>query len=163
MVEFPRTCDDVCRRVLDLKNLASINKGLSGDQGTDVYTLSPTGCFHEIKLPRSILVPQRTCQIRFGAILGVTEQAFHIRVRIVLLCHQGVVQFDGHSLDHGVQKIVDGNHFLVIDIRSICFGDLELEFHVTLGQVDVVGGRFNVELNGTPLLLFLTRGNEVAI
>ena len=65
---------------------------------------------------------------------------------------QFVVQFDGHLLDHGVQEIVDGNHFLVIDIRSIGFGDLELEFHVTLGQVDIVGGRFNVELNGTATL-----------
>ena len=62
------------------------------------------------------------------------------------------MQFDGHLLDHGVQEIVDGNHFLVIDSRSIGFGDLELEFHVTLGQVDVVGGRFNVEFNGTNAL-----------
>ena len=66
--------------------------------------------------------------------------------------HQGVVPFDGHLLDHGVQEIVDGNHFLVIDSRSIGSGDLELEFHVTLGQVDVVGGRFNVEFNGTTAL-----------
>ena len=87
--------------------------------------------------------------------LGVTEQAFHIRfvgVGVVLLCHQGVVQFDGHLLDHGVKEIVDGNHFLVCDIRSIGFGDLELEFHVALGQVDVVGGRFNVDLDGTATL-----------
>ena len=66
--------------------------------------------------------------------------------------HQGIVQFDGHLLDHGLQEIVDGNHFLVIDSRSISFGDLELEFHVTLGQVDVVGGRFNVEFDGTTAL-----------
>ena len=68
------------------------------------------------------------------------------------MCHQGVVQFDGHLFHHGVQENVDGDDFLVIDIRSIGFGDLELEFHVTLGQVDVVGGRFNVELNGTTTL-----------
>ena len=44
-----------------------------------------------------------------------------------------------------MQEIVDGNHFVVINIRSIGFGDLELEFHVTLG-------RFTVELNGTATL-----------
>ena len=62
---------------------------------------------------------------------------------------QGVVQFDGHLLDHGVQEIVDGNRFLVCDIRSIGFGDLEL---VILGQVDVVGGGFNVEFDRTATL-----------
>ena len=41
---------------------------------------------------------------------------------------------------------------LVSEIRSIGFGDLELEFHVTLGQIDVVGGRFNVEFDGTATL-----------
>ena len=48
--------------------------------------------------------------------------------------------------------IVDGNDFRVCDSRSIGFGDLELEFHVTLGQVDVVWGRFNAEFNGTATL-----------
>ena len=131
----------VCRR-------ASINKGLPGDQGRDVCTQRPTCCFHNVKTPHCILVPQHTCQIGFGAILGVTEQAFQIRfigVRIVLLRGQGVVQFDGHLLDHGVQEMFDWDDFLVCEIRSIEFGDLELEFCVTLGQVDVVGGRFNVE------------------
>ena len=85
----------------------------------------------------------------------VTGQAFQIRfigVRIVLLRDQGVVQFDGHFLDHGVQEIIDWDDFLVIEIRSIGFGDLELEFYVTLGQVDVVGGRFKVEFDGTATL-----------
>ena len=70
----------------------------------------------------------------------------------MLWCHQGVVQFDGHLLDHGVQEIIHWNDFLVCDIRSVGFGDLELEFHVTLGQVDVVGGGFNVEFDGTATL-----------
>ena len=112
----------VCRRALDLKNLTSINKALFGDQGRDVCTRRPNGCFHDIKLTRCILVPQRTCQIRFGAILGVTEQTFYtlfLGVGIVLLCHQDVVQFDGHLLDHGVKEIVDGNHILVCNIRSM--------------------------------------------
>ena len=69
-----------------------------------------------------------------------------------MLCHQGVVQFDGHLLDHGVQEIIHRNEFLVCDIRSVRLGDLELEFHVTLGQVDVVGGGFNVEFDGTATL-----------
>ena len=142
-----------CRRALDVMNLASITKGLSGDRRRDVCTRRPTGCFHDIKLPRCILVPQRTCQIRFGAILGVTEQTFQIRfigVGIVLFCHQGVAQFDGHLLDHGLKEIVDGNHFLLVcDIRSISFGDLDLQFHVALEQVDAVGGRFNVQFDGT--------------
>ena len=102
------------------------------------------------------MFPQcHTCQIGFGAVLRVTEQAFHVGfvgVRIVLLCHQGVVQFDGNLLDHGVQEIIHRNDFLVCDIRSVGFGDLELEFHVTLGQVDVVGGGFNVEFDETATL-----------
>ena len=145
----------VCRRALDLNNLASINKGLPGDKGRNVCTRRPTCSFRNVKTPRCILVPQHTCQIRFGARLGVTEQAFQIRfigVRIALLRGQGVVQFDGHLLDHGVQEIVDGNHFLVCDIRPIDFGDLEPEFHVTLGEFDVVGGGFNIEFNGTATL-----------
>ena len=145
----------VCRRALDLKNLASINKLLSGHQGRHVCTRLSCGCFRNVKTPRCILVPQDTCQIGFGAVLRVTEQTFHVGfvgIGVVLLRHQGVVQFDGHLLDHGVQEIVDGNHFLVIDSRSIGFGDLELEFHVTLGQVDVVGGGFNVEFDGTGAL-----------
>ena len=145
----------VCRRALDLKNLASINKGLPGHQGRDVCTRCPTCCLHNVKTPRCILVPQHTCQIRFGAILGVTEHAFQIRfigIRIILLRDQGVVQFDGHLLDHGVQEIIDWDDFLVCEILSIGFGDLELEFYVTLGQVDVVGDRFNVEFDGTATL-----------
>ena len=130
--------------------LQSIKFCLATREGT-----SAPGCFHDIKLPCWILIPQRTCQIRFGAILGVTEQTFHTRfvgVGIVLLFH-GIAQFDGHFfLDHGVKEIVDGNHFLVCDIRSIGFGYLALEFHVALGQVDVVWGRFNVEFNGTATL-----------
>ena len=145
----------VCRRALDLKNLASIDKFLSGHQGRHVRTWLSGGCFHNVKTPRCILVPRDACQIGFGVVLGVTEQAFHVAfvcVGVVLLRHQGVVQFDGHLLDHGVQEIVDGNHFLVIEVHSIGFGDLELEFHVTLGQVDVVGGGFNVEFDGTTAL-----------
>ena len=65
---------------------------------------------------------------------------------------QGVAQFDGHLVDHGVQEIINWDDFLVCEIRSIGFGDLELEFYVTLGQVDVVGGRFNVEFDGTATL-----------
>ena len=131
----------MCRRALDLKNLASINKGLPGDQGRHVCIWLSTCCFHNVKTPRSIL--------------GVTEQAFQIRfigVRIVLLRDRGVVQFDGHLLDHGVQEIIDWDDFLVIDICSIGFGDLELEFYVTPGQVDVVGVRFNVEFDGAATL-----------
>ena len=79
------------------------------------------------------------------------------------MCHQGVVQFDGHLLDHGVQEIIHWNDFLVCDIRSVGFGDLELEFHVTLGQVDVVGGGFNVEIRWDCHVGFLIRGNKVAI
>ena len=145
----------VCRRALDLKNLASINKGLSGDQGRDLCTWLSSGCFHNVKTPRCILVPQHTCRILLGAILGVTEQAFRIRlvgVRIVLLGDQVVVQFDGHLLDHGVHEIIVWDDFLVGEIGSIGFGDLELEIYVTLGQVDVVGGRFNVKFDGTATL-----------
>ena len=142
----------VCKRALNLKNLASINKPLFGDQGRDFCNRRPTGCFNDIKLPRCILVLQRTCQIRFGAILGVTKQTFHIRfvgVGIVLLFNHGVFEFDGHLLDLGLKEIIDDNHFLVCDTPSIAFGDLELEFHVALGQGGVVWGRFNVEFNGT--------------
>ena len=95
--------------------------------------------------------------VRYDSALffGVTEQAFRIRfigVRIVLLREQVVVQFDGHLLDHGVQEIIHWDGFLVCEIPSIGFGDLELEFYVTLGQVYVVGGRFNVEYDGTATL-----------
>ena len=147
----------VCRRALDLKNLASVNKGFSGHQGRDVCTRRFTCCFHN-----SILVPQHTCQIRFGAILGVTEQAFQIRfigVRIVLLRDQGVVQFDAHLFDHGVQEIINWDDFLVCEIRSTGFGDLELEFYVTLGQVDVVGGRSSGYLVSSLYLAGLLRLN----
>ena len=133
----------------------SINKGLPGHRERDVCTWLSGGCFHNVKTPRCMLVPQQTCQIRFCDILGVTEQAFQIRfigVRIVLLCHQGVVQFDWHLLDHGVQETINWDDFLVSEIRSIGFGDLDLEFYVTLGQVDVVGGRFDVEFDGTATL-----------
>ena len=51
-----------------------------------------------------------------------------------------------------MQEIIHWNDFLVCDIRSVGFGDLELEFHVTLGQVDVVWGGFNVEFDGTATL-----------
>ena len=51
-----------------------------------------------------------------------------------------------------MKERVDGNHFLVCDIRSTGFGDRGLEFHVTLEQSDVVWGRFNVEWNGTATL-----------
>ena len=94
----------VYRHSLDFENLASISKGFSGYQGRSVCTWRLTGCFHDIQLSCCILVPQRTCQIGFGAILGVTEQTFHIRfvgVGIFLLCHQGVVQVDGYLFDRG--------------------------------------------------------------
>ena len=51
-----------------------------------------------------------------------------------------------------MQEFIDWDDFLVIEIRSIGFGDIELEFYVTLGQVDVVWGRSNVEFDGTATL-----------
>ena len=51
-----------------------------------------------------------------------------IGVRIVLFCDQGVVQFDGHLRDHGMQDTIDWDDFLVSEFRSIGFGDLDLDF-----------------------------------
>ena len=57
-----------------LKSLTSVHSSISKDEG--IVTVDMTVVFHNI------------CQIRFDAILGLTEQTFHIRfvhVRIVLL------------------------------------------------------------------------------
>ena len=68
---------------------------------------------------------QPACQIRFG----VGDETLQIRfagVRIVLLCHQAVVQFDGICLNMECRKSFMGITFLTVISAPLALGILNL-------------------------------------
>ena len=84
-----------------------MREGLPDNRNRVVGFASTRGHVHRVERHK-VQVPQSTGQVGIGTVFGIPELPFEVglvSIGVVRFRDKGVVELDGHLLDHGVQEV----------------------------------------------------------